>query len=276
MSFSEPAGKSLPPGTRQNLSLDQIKFIESVKENVVILNEKPPDPEKISRIFEASTSLLTGLSVDTDTQLNMYALYKQIKVGDCTGKQPGYFDFVGQKKYAAWKKVKGMPKGDAMIAYINLVLGRLGPIQQGLVDKMKEAQGFGMGIQSQMVKGKDHNKVFSDLFGIVEAGDLEALSEAVKSGADIFERNDMQETLLHFAADRGHASLCEFLLKENSELVSLKDDMGFTPLHSAAISGKAEIAALLMEYGADKRAESLDGETPFDLAEGMIRHLLEP
>jgi len=276
MSVSEPAGKNLPPGTRQSLSVDQMKFIESIKSNVVILNEKPPDPERIGHIFEASTSLLKGLSVDTETQLNLYALYKQIKVGDCTGKKPGYFDFVGHKKYAAWKKVTGMPKGDAMIAYINLVLNRLGPIQRGLVEKMKEAQGMGMGIQSQMVKGKDHDKVFSDLFGIVEAGDLEALSRAVKAGADVIERNDMQETLLHFAADRGHSHLCEYLLQENSDLVSCKDDMGFTPLHSAAISGRAEIASLLLKHGADKSAKSVDGETPFDLADEMIRHLLEP
>jgi len=276
MSMSEPAGKCLPPGTRQNLSVDQLKFIESVKKNVLILNEKPPDPGRIGHIFEASTSLLKGLSVDTDTQLNMYALYKQIKVGDCTGKKQGYFDFVGRKKYAAWQKVTGMPKGDAMIAYIKLVLGRLGPIQQGLMEKMKEAQGMGMGIQSQMVKGKDHDKVFSDLFGMVEAGNLEALSRAVSAGADVRELNDMQETLLHFAADRGHSLLCEFLLQKDSELVSFRDDMGFTPLHSAAISGRSEIARLLLKYGADKSARSVDGETPFDLAEGMIRHLLEP
>jgi len=276
MSVTEPAGKTLPPGTRQNLNIDQMKFIESIKENVVILNEKPPDPEKIGKIFEASTTLLKGLSVDTETQLSMYALYKQIKVGDCTGKKPGYFEFVKQKKYAAWQKVMGMPKGDAMIAYINLVLGRLGPIQKGLVEKMKEAQGMGMGIQSQMIRGKDHDKVFSDLFGIVEAGDLEALSKAIKAGADICERNDMQETLLHFASDRGHSSLCELLLQKNSELVSLKDDMGFTPLHSAAISGKSEIAELLLKFGADKSAKSSDGETAFDLAEGTLRKLLQP
>jgi len=86
----------------------------------------------------------------------------------------------------------------------------------------------------------------------------------------------MQETLLHFAVDRGHTSLCEFLLQENSELVDLKDDMGFTPLHSAAISGRIDIAKLLLKNGANKSCKSSDGETPFDLSDGEIRSLLEP
>lgn len=58
---------------------------------------------------------------DTDTMLKLYALYKQSTAGDVSGKRPGMMDMVGQAKYNAWTKVKGMSKDDAMQAYIDLV-----------------------------------------------------------------------------------------------------------------------------------------------------------
>lgn len=58
---------------------------------------------------------------DNDTMLKLYALYKQSTVGDAGGKRPGMFDMVGQAKFDAWSKVKGMSKDAAMQAYVDLV-----------------------------------------------------------------------------------------------------------------------------------------------------------
>ncbi len=58
---------------------------------------------------------------DNDTLLKLYALYKQATVGDVQQAQPGFFDFVGTAKHAAWEALAGTVKADAMRRYIALV-----------------------------------------------------------------------------------------------------------------------------------------------------------
>lgn len=59
------------------------------------------------------------------------------------------------------------------------------------------------------------------------------------------------------------------LIEEFNADVNIRDDMGYTPLHSAAMSGDKELVSFLIAHGADKYAKSNDedAETPFDLAE---------
>lgn len=55
----------------------------------------------------------------TQTQkLQLYAWYKQAIDGDVQGQAPGGFDIVAKAKYAAWARVKGMSREDAMKNYI--------------------------------------------------------------------------------------------------------------------------------------------------------------
>ncbi|KAG8004625.1 Metalloreductase STEAP2 [Nibea albiflora] len=52
---------------------------------------------------------------------DLYGLYKQVTVGDINIERPGMFDFAGRAKWDAWFEKKGIPKDEAMIAYIDLV-----------------------------------------------------------------------------------------------------------------------------------------------------------
>ena len=61
-------------------------------------------------------------------------------------------------------------------------------------------------------------------------------------------------------------TVCMYILRENIYFSVTQ------PLEP----GKMEIVKLLLKYGADKSAKSVDEETPFDLAEGEIRQLLKP
>lgn len=58
---------------------------------------------------------------DTDTLLELYALYKQGSEGDVQGSRPGMMDFKGRAKFDAWAKKKGLGKEAAMTAYVKLV-----------------------------------------------------------------------------------------------------------------------------------------------------------
>jgi acyl-CoA-binding protein len=62
-----------------------------------------------------------GIRPDNDTLLKLYALYKQGSEGDMQRAQPGFFDFVGTAKHAAWAQLSGVPEEEAMRRYIALV-----------------------------------------------------------------------------------------------------------------------------------------------------------
>ena len=56
-----------------------------------------------------------------DKLLELYALYKQAKEGDVSGKRPGMLDIKGRAKFDAWAERKGMSKDEAMQKYVALV-----------------------------------------------------------------------------------------------------------------------------------------------------------
>lgn len=56
-----------------------------------------------------------------DALLELYALYKQGTRGDVTSDHPGFFDFVGTAKHAAWTRLRGMDRTTAQAAYVALV-----------------------------------------------------------------------------------------------------------------------------------------------------------
>ncbi|HEY8401602.1 MAG TPA: acyl-CoA-binding protein [Cytophagaceae bacterium] len=57
-----------------------------------------------------------------DNLLKLYSLYKQATEGDVNIEKPSNpFDFVGNAKYAAWEKLKGKSKEEAMAEYIQTV-----------------------------------------------------------------------------------------------------------------------------------------------------------
>jgi diazepam-binding inhibitor (GABA receptor modulator, acyl-CoA-binding protein) len=58
---------------------------------------------------------------DNQTMLQLYSLYKQATVGDCTGKRPGMLAMVERAKFDAWDALSGMSKDKAMQDYVALV-----------------------------------------------------------------------------------------------------------------------------------------------------------
>jgi diazepam-binding inhibitor (GABA receptor modulating acyl-CoA-binding protein) len=85
---------------------------------------------ELSRKFDRAAKDAQNLKkrpADED-MLRLYALYKQVSVGDVSGDRPGAFDFVSRAKYDAWSRLKGTTQDKAMKSYIDLVerLKRLG------------------------------------------------------------------------------------------------------------------------------------------------------
>ena len=77
-------------------------------------------------------------------------------------------------------------------------------------------------------------------------------------------------TPLHLAALYGRAEAAKLLLDHGADVHALTEGIRFvnpsTPLHAAVASGNADIAALLLQAGADPSAPDGDGYTPLHLA----------
>jgi acyl-CoA-binding protein len=73
--------------------------------------------------FEESVAKSKQLpNQSNDNLLKLYSLYKQATEGDINIEKPtNMFDMVGNAKYNAWEKLKGIGKEEAMKNYINLV-----------------------------------------------------------------------------------------------------------------------------------------------------------
>ena len=72
--------------------------------------------------FEAAVAASRNLPKQgNESLLQLYALFKQGKNGDASGKRPKMFDPVGRAKYDAWAKLAGTSKEDAMQQYVDLV-----------------------------------------------------------------------------------------------------------------------------------------------------------
>ena len=97
----------------------------------------------------------------------------------------------------------------------------------------------------------------------------DALRTLLQFDADPLARDQLGETPLHKAVRGGSLAVVRELAPISD--VNATNSMGMSPLHWAALTGREDIAAVLLQYGADPNMHdnSLDGLTPATLAEAM-------
>lgn len=89
-------------------------------------------------------------------------------------------------------------------------------------------------------------------------------------GGEMEDRDDPSESeRLHWAAGAGDLGVVKVLIAEGCDLNAF-DDMGWTPLHHAAREEHLEVAAFLLENGAqvDARCEAHIGDTAMGAVAG--------
>lgn len=107
-----------------------------------------------------------------------------------------------------------------------------------------------------------------DVFEAASLGEVARLRElldadpalaAARSGDDF--------TALHYAAFFDGPEATWLLLEHGADANAFADnDLGVHPLNSAAAAGRRDVAAVLLEYGADPNAPTRRGFTPLDAA----------
>ncbi|NXG61389.1 BARD1 protein, partial [Hemiprocne comata] len=97
-------------------------------------------------------------------------------------------------------------------------------------------------------------------------GDLAAVEQLLKNGADPNVKDNAGWTPLHEACSHGHKEVVELLLQAKA-LVNTTGYQNDSPLHDAAKNGHVSIAELLLLHGASRDAVNIFGLRPVDYAE---------
>lgn len=93
-------------------------------------------------------------------------------------------------------------------------------------------------------------------------GDVKMLDVLARAGADLVARDEGGATTLHGAATSGFAPLAKKLLAAGVDPNDRKNRFGATPLHGAATRDRPEIARLLLAAGAKPALRDEMGFTP--------------
>ena len=104
----------------------------------------------------------------------------------------------------------------------------------------------------------------------VRRGDVQAVRELLRSGADVDARDRHGQTALMLAAHRGHAEIAVLLVEAGADL-NVTAKYNLTALMLAIVAGHAAVARALITAGADldvrgTGAPGFAGKTAYDLA----------
>lgn len=225
------------------------------------------------KTFDKAANHLQSLASELSAAelLKFYALYKQATVGPCNTSKPKWYQIQAKEKWEAWNSLNEMSSEDAMNCYIE-ELAKLDPDWE---DAAQSASGGGWVAISRLINTdeeiSDNDKTFLDW---VKDGQEEKVRELLRNEPELVNLRDEEGLLpIHWAADRGHLRIVEELVNKGRDNVNSQDEDGQTPLHYAASCGHTDVVEYLVSVGA-RSIKDNNGMTPKDVAEEHLKHTL--
>jgi ankyrin repeat protein len=112
----------------------------------------------------------------------------------------------------------------------------------------------------------------ASLFGSVAGGHADRVRSLLKGKADVTDRNKLERTVLHIAANNGETSVLKALVERvgKDKLPhcdpNVQDYIGWSPLHYAVEKRHKRVVKFLLEANGDPELEDTMGKHPFQYA----------
>ncbi|KAJ3105466.1 hypothetical protein HDU97_008082 [Phlyctochytrium planicorne] len=186
--------------------------------------------------FEAAAEYITRHPVaDTNILLQLYGLFKVAREGECKKDRPGFFDMEGRAKWDAWKNCSHLSSEEAATQYVSFVTehtkwrsGREDDEDQS--NKLHNRSISGVSVSVMARDEPDIGEEEKNIFDFVVDGNMEKVASLIKDDSNIDRLDDTGRSLLHWASDRGHLDLVEYLISKGAS-INAQDSDGLTPLH---------------------------------------------
>jgi ankyrin repeat protein len=111
-----------------------------------------------------------------------------------------------------------------------------------------------------------------DIYSAALFGDVNAISQHIKAGTDLDEKDDYGSTPLIIAATFGKTEVARLLIDAGTD-VNIKNNDGATALHSAAFLCRIDIVKALLENGIDKNIRNNFGSTALESVKGPFEEV---
>lgn len=163
--------------------------------------------------------------------------------------------------------------------YVTIVLlSCLGGNLHAYGEEKEAAQPYAPDILSALIEAIATNRRHQtiELFRlIIGEASIDQIRDCLQRDANVNAQDMDGNTPLHAAALSGRSDLANLLLGHRAE-VNAQDAEGNTPLHAAARLGRRNLANLLLERGAEVNAQDARGNTPLHQAlKSYLGHMYE-
>jgi acyl-CoA-binding protein len=209
---------------------------------------------------EAAKKIRQMEDLDDEGKLMFYALYKQATEGDAPSTMTvGSWNLIVEHaKHSVWSNLRGMPHEVARKMYI------------AAANKVDELEGTGMNgfnhtvslpaMENGGLGEEDLSSLESRLLSAASANDTKTLLILLlNGGANVNHKDELGQTALHLAADKGALSCVQALVKHGAD-VNASDQDGVTPLQTAVIADQVEVCRHLLDYANPDQPDN-DGDT---------------
>ncbi|CAH0545963.1 unnamed protein product [Brassicogethes aeneus] len=132
------------------------------------------------------------------------------------------------------------------------------------------------------IDSDDEREKNTELFSAIKNGNMQKVQELRKAGlkVSIIDKNNKDNTPLHYAIEREKKEIAENLLQEWKADINAPNNKGNTPLHIATSKGNKELVQLLISKNASTNIKNNEVRTPLDIAKHLKRQdivqILEP
>ncbi|XP_058064241.1 uncharacterized protein LOC131213978 [Anopheles bellator] len=241
--------------------MDDIPFVDSLEDQHFV---------KATKFIELNTS-----SFPQNQLLSFYGLYKQATVGPCTTNIPGILHPQARAKWYAWNKLHQLDKSSAKLEYVKL-LDELQPDWDSSrgsawvsVSRPKRQE------EDECIDEEEEHLLTTN----IKDSWLEGVRHELRSGKYTNQLNKLDKSglgIIHWAADRGDASVLRCILQTPGINVNLPDIAGQTALHYACSCDNYDCVKLLLMFNADRGLGDENGTTCIEVALcEKIRELLK-